>query len=187
MKTSSPPGSARLGTSKPCLTRTYITFTDGTSDVGNRRWLLGGDPLGWIRINFVHFSPGLTPAEMKILGNCTRITGLATPNNALRSPARRERITHGTSAKSVTVPIGREVGQLHHPESSHCALTRELAQPSYRLRVRVHRLMSSCCDIFTWVAFARLNRASMYPYVALRCPTYRENSHANHTWHPPSQ
>src|ERR1700723_637055 len=24
---------------------------------------------------------------------------------------------------------------------------------------------------------------SMYPYVALRCPTYRENSHANHTWH----
>jgi len=22
----------------------------------------------------------------------------------------------------------------------------------------------------------------MYPYVALRCPTYRENSHANHTW-----
>ena len=26
----------------------------------------------------------------------------------------------------------------------------------------------------------------MYPYVALRCPTYRENSHANHTWHPPS-
>jgi hypothetical protein len=23
----------------------------------------------------------------------------------------------------------------------------------------------------------------MYPYVALRCPTYRENSHANHTWH----
>jgi hypothetical protein len=23
----------------------------------------------------------------------------------------------------------------------------------------------------------------MYPYVALRCPTYREKSHANHTWH----
>jgi hypothetical protein len=23
---------------------------------------------------------------------------------------------------------------------------------------------------------------AMYPYVALRCPTYRENSHANHTW-----
>ena len=27
---------------------------------------------------------------------------------------------------------------------------------------------------------------AMYPYVALRGPTYRENSHANHTWHPPS-
>jgi hypothetical protein len=27
----------------------------------------------------------------------------------------------------------------------------------------------------------------MYPYVALRCPTYLENSHANHTWHSPSQ
>ena len=26
----------------------------------------------------------------------------------------------------------------------------------------------------------------MYPYAALRCTTYRENSHANHTWHPPS-
>jgi hypothetical protein len=26
----------------------------------------------------------------------------------------------------------------------------------------------------------------MYPYVALRGPTYRENSHANHTWHPQS-
>src|SRR6266403_4314747 len=26
-------------------------------------------------------------------------------------------------------------------------------------------------------------RTSMYPCVALRCPTYRENSHANHTWH----
>ena len=25
--------------------------------------------------------------------------------------------------------------------------------------------------------------ASMYPYVVLRGPTYRENSHANHTWH----
>jgi hypothetical protein len=25
-----------------------------------------------------------------------------------------------------------------------------------------------------------------YPYVALRGPTYRENSHANHTWHPQS-
>jgi hypothetical protein len=25
-----------------------------------------------------------------------------------------------------------------------------------------------------------------YPHVALRCPTYLENSHANHTWHPPS-
>jgi hypothetical protein len=24
---------------------------------------------------------------------------------------------------------------------------------------------------------------AMYPFVALRCPTYRENSHANHTWH----
>jgi hypothetical protein len=23
----------------------------------------------------------------------------------------------------------------------------------------------------------------MHPYVALRGPTYRENSHANHTWH----
>ena len=23
----------------------------------------------------------------------------------------------------------------------------------------------------------------MYPYTVLRCPTYRENSHANHTWH----
>src|SRR6266403_2067689 len=23
----------------------------------------------------------------------------------------------------------------------------------------------------------------MYPYVALHGPTYRENSHANHTWH----
>src|ERR1700722_15003965 len=28
-------------------------------------------------------------------------------------------------------------------------------------------------------------RTPMYPYVALRCPTYRENSHANHTWHRP--
>ena len=27
------------------------------------------------------------------------------------------------------------------------------------------------------------SRTSMYPYAALRCPTYRENSHANHTWH----
>src|ERR1700677_5303788 len=26
-------------------------------------------------------------------------------------------------------------------------------------------------------------RTPMYPYVALRCPTYREKSHANHTWH----
>ena len=26
----------------------------------------------------------------------------------------------------------------------------------------------------------------MYPYVALRGPTYRENSHASHTWHPQS-
>jgi hypothetical protein len=25
-------------------------------------------------------------------------------------------------------------------------------------------------------------RTPMYPYVALRCPTYRDNSHANHTW-----
>jgi hypothetical protein len=25
-------------------------------------------------------------------------------------------------------------------------------------------------------------RTSVYPYVALRGPTYRENSHANHTW-----
>jgi hypothetical protein len=25
-----------------------------------------------------------------------------------------------------------------------------------------------------------------YPHVALRGPTYHENSHANHTWHPPS-
>ena len=24
---------------------------------------------------------------------------------------------------------------------------------------------------------------TMYPYLALRGPTYRENSHANHTWH----
>jgi hypothetical protein len=24
---------------------------------------------------------------------------------------------------------------------------------------------------------------AMYPYVALRCPRYRENSRANHTWH----
>jgi hypothetical protein len=29
----------------------------------------------------------------------------------------------------------------------------------------------------------RRSRTSMYPYVALRGPTYRENSHANHTWH----
>lgn len=27
---------------------------------------------------------------------------------------------------------------------------------------------------------------AMYPYLALRGPTYRENSHANHTRHPPS-
>jgi hypothetical protein len=27
---------------------------------------------------------------------------------------------------------------------------------------------------------------AMYPYVALRDPTYREKSHANHTWHPHS-
>jgi len=26
-------------------------------------------------------------------------------------------------------------------------------------------------------------RTPVYPYVALRCPIYRENSHANHTWH----
>ena len=26
--------------------------------------------------------------------------------------------------------------------------------------------------------------APMYPYVAVRGPTYRENSHANHTWNP---
>jgi hypothetical protein len=26
----------------------------------------------------------------------------------------------------------------------------------------------------------------MYPYVALDSPTYRENSHANHTWDSPS-
>ncbi len=25
-------------------------------------------------------------------------------------------------------------------------------------------------------------RTPMYPYLALRCPIYRENSHANHTW-----
>ena len=29
-------------------------------------------------------------------------------------------------------------------------------------------------------------RTRMYPYVALRGPTYRENSHANHTWHQSS-
>jgi len=29
-------------------------------------------------------------------------------------------------------------------------------------------------------------RTPMYPYVALRGPTYHENSHANHTWHPQS-
>jgi hypothetical protein len=28
---------------------------------------------------------------------------------------------------------------------------------------------------------------AMDPYVALRGPTYRENSHATHTWYPPSQ
>ena len=28
---------------------------------------------------------------------------------------------------------------------------------------------------------------SMFPCVASRCPTYRENSHANHTWHPHPQ
>jgi hypothetical protein len=27
-------------------------------------------------------------------------------------------------------------------------------------------------------------RTPMYPYVVLCCPTYRENSHANHTWNP---
>jgi hypothetical protein len=27
----------------------------------------------------------------------------------------------------------------------------------------------------------------MYPYAAPRCPTYRQNSHANHTWHSPSR
>jgi hypothetical protein len=26
------------------------------------------------------------------------------------------------------------------------------------------------------------SHTSMYPYVAVRGPTYRENSHANHTW-----
>ena len=30
-------------------------------------------------------------------------------------------------------------------------------------------------------------RLPMYPYVALRGLTYRENSHTNHTWHSPSQ
>jgi len=30
------------------------------------------------------------------------------------------------------------------------------------------------------------SRSSMYPYVASRGPTYRENSHANHTWQSPS-
>jgi hypothetical protein len=29
-------------------------------------------------------------------------------------------------------------------------------------------------------------RASMYPYEVLRGPTYHENSHASHTWHPRS-
>ena len=28
---------------------------------------------------------------------------------------------------------------------------------------------------------------AMYPYVALRGPPYRENSHANHTWHSESR
>src|SRR6266404_78802 len=31
------------------------------------------------------------------------------------------------------------------------------------------------------------SRTSRYPYIALRGPTYRENSHANHTWHLQSQ
>ncbi len=31
------------------------------------------------------------------------------------------------------------------------------------------------------------SRAPMYPYVAVHGPTYRENSHANHTWSPPSR
>src|ERR1700677_4788072 len=31
------------------------------------------------------------------------------------------------------------------------------------------------------------SRASMCPFIALRCPTYRENSHANHTWHQHTQ
>ena len=31
------------------------------------------------------------------------------------------------------------------------------------------------------------SRTSMYPYVALRGPTYRENSPANHTWRPSSR
>jgi hypothetical protein len=52
-----------------------------------------------------------------------------------------------------------------------------------------------CCKQIKPVAGQRLRlkgsspalRTPMYPYVALRRPTYRENSHANHTWHPPSQ
>jgi hypothetical protein len=31
------------------------------------------------------------------------------------------------------------------------------------------------------------SRAPMYPYIAVHGPTYRENSHANHTWNPPSR
>jgi hypothetical protein len=31
------------------------------------------------------------------------------------------------------------------------------------------------------------SRTSMYPYVASRGPTYRENSHASHTWYPSSR
>jgi len=57
--------------------------------------------------------------------------------------------------------------------SSEEVLRTELCDGAIRLAIGDRRLKG-------WSPGSRI---SMYPYVALRGPTYRENSHASHTWH----
>jgi hypothetical protein len=55
-------------------------------------------------------------------------------------------------------------------------------EPSATRFLRFVERLLHCPPIGIWGG-----EMAMYPYVALRGPTYRENSHANHTWHSPSQ
>jgi hypothetical protein len=49
--------------------------------------------------------------------------------------------------------------------------------------VAVSSAASAVTTAVRWLRICSPSRTSMYPYVALRCPTYRENSHANHILH----